>query len=36
VMHRKVHVASRRGIDQSSNPIRRAQVFGSAKRIVET
>jgi hypothetical protein len=34
VMHRKVHVASRRGIEQSSNPVRKAQVFGSAKRIV--
>ena len=34
VMHRKVHVASRRGIEQSSNAIRKAQVFGSAKRIL--
>lgn len=34
VMHRKVHVASRRGVEQSANPIRKAQIFGSAKRIV--
>jgi len=34
VMHRKVHVASRRGIEQSSNPMRKAEIFGSAKRIL--
>ncbi|MGP0065754.1 MAG: hypothetical protein ACLQGP_19390 [Isosphaeraceae bacterium] len=34
VMHRKVHVASRRGLEQSANQIRKAQVFGSAKRIL--
>jgi len=34
VMHRKVHVTSRRGIEQSSNAVRRVQVLGSAKRIL--
>ncbi len=34
VMHRKVHVASRRGVEQSANDIRKAQIFGSAKRIL--
>ena len=34
LLHRKVHVASRRGIEQSSNAVRRVQVLGSAKRIL--
>jgi predicted nucleotidyltransferase len=34
VMHRKVHVASRRGIEQSSDPLRKARIFGSATRIL--
>ena len=34
VMHRKVHVASRRGIEQSSNAARRALILGKATKIV--
>jgi uncharacterized protein len=34
VLHRKVHVASRRGIERSANPIRKAQILGSAKKIL--
>ncbi len=34
VLHRKVHVASRRGVEQSANPIRKAQILGSAKKIL--
>src|SRR5207245_10908708 len=34
VMHRKVHGASRRGIEQSSNLLSKAQIFGSAKKIL--
>jgi uncharacterized protein len=36
VMHYKVHVASRRGIEQSSSPPRRDRILGSAKRIYES
>lgn len=35
VMHRAVHVASRRGIEQSSLPSRRELILGSAQRIYE-
>ena len=36
VMHYKVHIASRRGIEQSSPPPRRDHILGSAQRIYES
>jgi predicted nucleotidyltransferase len=36
VMHRKAHVASRRGIEQSSPPPRRDRILSSAQRIYES
>ena len=36
VMHYKVHVASRRGIEQSSSPLRRDRILGSAHRVYES
>jgi hypothetical protein len=36
VMHYKVHVASRRGIEQSSPPPRRDRILGSAQRVYES
>jgi hypothetical protein len=35
VLHRKAHVAFRRGIEQSSPPTRRDLILGSAQRIYE-
>ncbi len=34
LMHRQVHVASRRGFEQSSNTVRKLQLLGSAQRIL--
>jgi hypothetical protein len=36
VMHQKVHVASRRGIEQSVLPPRRDRILESAQRIYES
>ncbi len=36
VLHRKVHVASRRGIEQSSPRQRRDHILGSARRVYES
>ena len=36
VMHCKVHVASRRGIEQSSPPQRRDHILASAQRVYES